>query len=494
MISTSIVIPLYGGLELTKACHEALVRTLAHRDDVEVVYVDNASPDDTRAWLATVEGERTVVVAFDENRNFSGGCNAGVSASRGRVVVLLNNDTEPQAGWLEPLERALADETIGMVGCLLTYPDGAVQHCGVTFPPNDMPEHVHVGAKPDDPRVTRARDVQAVTAACCAVRRATWEALGGLDEGYANGGEDMDLCLRVRAAGLRIAYEPAALVVHHESKSDGRFLKAGDNIRRFLAQHAAELVPDQHVFDVLAGVPELAPISADELPGTDNTALRGWREQRALVERIGGMDLSLPERARVADWLDRVRLCGGVVVSGGPVDAWSCRGREAELAGGDATAERTLVRRWGRCDPAARIPVQLLPLGDVPSVEDADVQIDVRARALLVSVADSAAFAQVATDVFAAFGGSDDVSVVLRVPPGDDASYDALERAADAVGDRLPDVVVVEAGPEAELALARACSDVVVGGDEEARLQQRCLARIAGARPLDVGSLSGLPS
>lgn len=523
MVSTSIVIPLYGGLEFTRACHAALRVTLAGRDDVEIIYVDNASPDDTATWLDTI-GDEATVVSCESNRNFSGGCNLGVAAARAERIVLLNNDTEPQAGWLEALDRALDDERVGVAGALLTYPDGSVQHAGVAFPPGKLPEHIHVGAAVDDPRVSRPRDLQAVTAACLALRRATWELLGGLDEGYVNGMEDMDLCLRVRDAGLRVRYEPAARIVHHESRTDGRFRHASANIQRFVQQHGSALVPDAQVFDALADLPSTDALHVPDLVpahhprGFDNAALRtvvdglvlvagsqvdridasvrdievdmvatggaaddAWLVAHAeLVARVGGFDLALPTDVRRADWIDRVRLCGGRVVTADRAAAatpWSSSALDHPVA----------QRRWGVCAPDRRLVVDYEPLTDVVQARDAVVELTTLEHGVLVSIADPTLLEAGAGALFRNLSGSSDTSVVIRVSAGDEAAFAALERAANAQGDaELPDVVVAESGPETQLALAQACTSVMVCGAPDERMRLASLARAARRPTLEL--------
>jgi GT2 family glycosyltransferase len=85
----------------------------------------------------------------------------------------------------------------------------------------------------DRPEALLAGPVTAVTAAVMAVRRAAWDQVGGFDEGYWNGYEDVDLCLRLRAAGWSVFYEPASTLVHAESVSGPeRFSAAAANIAR----------------------------------------------------------------------------------------------------------------------------------------------------------------------------------------------------------------------------------------------------------------------
>jgi GT2 family glycosyltransferase len=115
---------------------------------------------------------------------------------------------------------------VGAVGARLLYPDGLVQHAGVVVGLGGVAGHVHIGAARDDPGyfgwLMLTREVSAVTAACLAVPRRHFDLVGGLDaKNLPVAFNDVDFCLRLRAAGLRIIWTPHAELVHHESKSRG---------------------------------------------------------------------------------------------------------------------------------------------------------------------------------------------------------------------------------------------------------------------------------
>jgi GT2 family glycosyltransferase len=156
----------------------------------------------------------------------------------GDPIVFLNDDTEPEPGWLEALCVPFADPAIGITGARLTYPDGRIQHAGVYL---DRPGGVLTAHNvlTDEP----SREVDAVTGACMAVRRATWEQLGGFDTGFVNGYEDVDLCLRAQAAGWRVWYTADSRVVHHESQSGpARWAHVNQNVTRLQERHGHHLV------------------------------------------------------------------------------------------------------------------------------------------------------------------------------------------------------------------------------------------------------------
>ncbi len=229
----SIVIPVFNKWEYTAKCLEMLSRNTAGHP-YEVVVVDNASSDGTRAGLAAWPALR--VQRNRSNLGFAKACNQGARMARGKYLLFLNNDTEPLAGWLEPLVRILDEEPeVAIVGSRLLFPDGTLQHAGVEIasaaPLPISPQHIDY-RRPAS-RSTKRLELDAVTGACFIIRRQAFFAAGGFDEGYVNGCEDIDLCLTVKAAGGRVVYTPESTLVHHESVSDGRFLYVSENMVRF---------------------------------------------------------------------------------------------------------------------------------------------------------------------------------------------------------------------------------------------------------------------
>jgi GT2 family glycosyltransferase/glycosyltransferase involved in cell wall biosynthesis len=219
MPRASVVIPIHQQVALTRACLAALER--AGLGGVELVLVDNASTDGTAALLEEMEGSARVW-RYPVNLGFATACNQGARLASAPVLVFLNTDTEVHEGWLEPLLAAVADPAVGVAGSRLLYPDGRVQHAGMALAPGCTPIHIHRGAPGDHPAVTRTRDLALVTGACLAVRRDLFLESGGFDEGFRNGFEDADLCLRLARRGLVARYCGDSVVTHLESRSPGR--------------------------------------------------------------------------------------------------------------------------------------------------------------------------------------------------------------------------------------------------------------------------------
>ena len=250
----SIVIPVHGQAEITRLCLEVLLDAPASRYASEIVVVDDASPDATAAMLQGF-GDSIRVVSHAENRGFSRSCNDGAAASRGEFLVFLNNDTIPRTGWLDALvDHVRANPLAAMVGAKLLYPDGTIQHAGMAIDADLHPQHVYLGFPADHPAVNKTRKVPMVTGACVLIPRATFEGLKGFDEGFVNGYEDVDFCLRAVEGGGEIHYCPASEVVHLESISEGRRDRDEANRSRFQARWAHKIAPNDFLYYLQDGL------------------------------------------------------------------------------------------------------------------------------------------------------------------------------------------------------------------------------------------------
>ena len=245
----SVIIPLFNNVALTQACLEALV-AVTPEHMYEVVLVDNASTDGTAELLDALAGDVTII-RNRVNRGFAGACNQGAAAARGEYYVFLNNDTEVLSGWLEPLVgTADGNGRVGAVGSKLLFPDGTIHHGGVIIVEDTVHgflegRHRWYGEAGDHAEANVPAVVKAVTAAAMLVRPEAFAAAGGFDEGYWNGNEDIDLCLKMGLAGWTTVYQPASRIVHHESVSGPeRWTKCVENMTRFKERWYGRVSPD----------------------------------------------------------------------------------------------------------------------------------------------------------------------------------------------------------------------------------------------------------
>ena len=231
-MKTSIIVLTFNGLELNKKCIDSVLKNT--EGDFELIIVDNGSTDGTVSYLNSLEDKRIEVILNNENRGFAKGNNQGAKKASGETLVFLNNDTEATKNWLPPLKKAIEEKDVGIAGSKLLYPDGKIQHAGVAFSPNGMPRHVYRRFGSDFPPANKERELQAVTGACFAIKKDLFNQVGGFDEHYINGLEDIDLCFKVRDIGLKIMYVPESVAIHSESISKDRFKYYFRNREHFL--------------------------------------------------------------------------------------------------------------------------------------------------------------------------------------------------------------------------------------------------------------------
>ncbi|WP_152522610.1 glycosyltransferase [Sphingobium ummariense] len=220
----SIIVCVYNQYSLTNKCLNALVRHCG-RSRIEVIMVNNASDEETSGLLdswAERDGRITVIHNYD-NLNFSLGNNIGFAASHGGKVVFLNNDTEVQAGWLEPLLAPLDDPEVMGTQPKLLYADGRIQCMGVVFSDKSpLGYPIYVDEPSDSPLAGSNRRFRAITGACFAMRAVDFATVGGFDTVFINGQEDIDLCYRLGHGKNVFEYVAASVVTHHEGRTKGR--------------------------------------------------------------------------------------------------------------------------------------------------------------------------------------------------------------------------------------------------------------------------------
>jgi O-antigen biosynthesis protein len=243
-VQVSFVIPLLNNLALTRACVESLQATLPRGLAHEIILVDDGSADGTRAWLATLAPPFRIVLN-ERNLGYAIANNRAVALARGKYLALLNNDLVLLPHWLERMlgaHRALG-ERAGLVGNVqLDARSGAIDHTGIIINHQGKPVHDRVLPSRLSRFFTTVRQIPAVTGACALIERTLWQQLGAFDEGYVNGGEDVDLCFRARAAGRVNAVALTSVVRHHISSSVSRKLRDEENSYRLARRWRREFV------------------------------------------------------------------------------------------------------------------------------------------------------------------------------------------------------------------------------------------------------------
>lgn len=214
----SIIIPSRDAPEHVGRCLRTLFGNTSY-PDFEVIVMDNDTSDPDAVRILAEHPIRRI--PFPGKFNFSRANNQGVAAAEGEFIVFLNNDTEIiTPGWLQHLLYYAGQQDVGAAGALLVYDDRTVQHGGVALGMRGTADHLMrdfpMGVDGYAGSLACAREVSAVTAACMMMRKSLFHETGGFNERYFTAYQDLDLCLRLRARGLRVVHTPEAVVVHHE--------------------------------------------------------------------------------------------------------------------------------------------------------------------------------------------------------------------------------------------------------------------------------------
>lgn len=226
MPSVAIIIPFRDEPGMTAQCLSSLELAPGY-DNFEVLLVDNGSTEpEVRALRARWQKKGFRILDYPEPFNWSVMNNMAAAESDADLLLFMNNDIEARKpGWLHALVELAQREDVGAVGARLMYPDGVVQHAGVTLGLGGIAAHLFAGLPAglvgymSWDRVVRP--CSAVTGACLISRRSVFEQVGRFDENLEVAFNDVDYCLRLNDAGYQVLYNPHAELIHHESASRG---------------------------------------------------------------------------------------------------------------------------------------------------------------------------------------------------------------------------------------------------------------------------------
>lgn len=216
----SVIIPNWNGVEHLPTCLDSLRHQTL--EGVEVIVADNGSTDGSLQLLERRYPEVSVL-ALGENRGFAGACNAGIRAAGGTFIVLLNNDTEVDASWLEEVLAAFERHPeAGMVASKMLLFDrrNRIHTAGDFYRVDGLPGNRGVWER-DEGRFDEEEYVFGACGGSAAYRRSMLEQVGLLDEDFFYSCEDVDLAWRAQLAGWRCIYAPRAVVYHKLSATGG---------------------------------------------------------------------------------------------------------------------------------------------------------------------------------------------------------------------------------------------------------------------------------
>lgn len=222
----SIVIPVYNQFEYTYLCLKSILK-YSGEVEYEVIVADDCSTDYVKELEKIVEG--ATIIHNEENLRFLLNCNNAAKKAKGQYILFLNNDTQVQPGWLKPLVDLIEkDDTIGMVGSKLVYPNGYLQEAGGILWKDASAWNYGRNQDPDKAEFNYIKDVDYISGASIMIRADLWKEIGGFDERFVPAYyEDSDLAFEVRKHGKRVVYQPLSVVVHFEGVSNGKDEKSG---------------------------------------------------------------------------------------------------------------------------------------------------------------------------------------------------------------------------------------------------------------------------
>lgn len=224
----SIIIPNKDHIDDLKRCMDSIDKKSTYRNYEYIIVENNSTDEKTFQYYKELEASnpKAHVVYWDREFNYSAINNYGATFAKGEYLLLLNNDTEIiNEDCLEELLGYCMRSDVGAVGARMYYEDDTIQHAGVVIGFGGIAGHCFVlqprGTTGYCHRIICAQDYSAVTAACMLVKREAFDKVGGLTEELAVAFNDIDFCMKLRAADYLIVYNPYAELYHYESKSRG---------------------------------------------------------------------------------------------------------------------------------------------------------------------------------------------------------------------------------------------------------------------------------
>lgn len=247
----SVIIPTRDKPEMLKKCIQSL-RNTSNYSNIELIIVDNDSKDsETKNLLSELVLTGVKVLSYPGTFNYSAICNFASEHATGSYLCFLNNDTEClRAEWLDSMVDHASQPGVGIVGAVLLYPDGQLQHMGVALGYNFIAGHPFRGKSAYSNVPSECFQVSAVTFACAVVSIETFKELGGLDESLPSGFNDVDISIRANQTQLENIVCIKSVLTHHESQTRAKTrsfsggLRAISDAITFLRKHPKKLTDE----------------------------------------------------------------------------------------------------------------------------------------------------------------------------------------------------------------------------------------------------------
>ena len=224
----SIIIPNKDHIDDLELCLFSLTKRSTYKNYEILIVENNSEKPETFEYYKKLPDRypKVKVLTWEKEFNYSGINNFAAEQAEGMYLLFLNNDVEiltPQ--WMEEMLQICQQKDVAITGAKLYYPDDTIQHAGVVLGLGGIAGHIMCKASREDPgyfgRTVTVQEISAVTAACMMIRTEDFYNVGGFDETFQVAFNDIDLCMKVRAAGKKIVFTPYAELYHYESKSRG---------------------------------------------------------------------------------------------------------------------------------------------------------------------------------------------------------------------------------------------------------------------------------
>ena len=244
----SIIIPTRDKAKLLRACIDS-IRKNTNYSNYELVIVDNASSEpETLHLLAQYESEGASILQYPGTFNYSAICNFAATKASGEYLCFLNNDTEAVSGnWLSSMVEHASRSSTGLVGAVLSYPNGSIQHTGIALGYTGIAGHPYRGESKQECVPENCFQVSAVTFACAVISASKFQEIGTLDVKFPSGFNDVDISIRSSNHDYKNIVCVKAELVHREAQTRPKslslagFSRALNDVIGILRKHRTRL-------------------------------------------------------------------------------------------------------------------------------------------------------------------------------------------------------------------------------------------------------------
>ena len=250
----SIIIPNKDHTDDLELCLFSMSRKSTYRNYEVLIVENNSEKEETFEYYKKLPERypKVRVLTWEKEFNYSAINNFAAEEAQGEYLLFLNNDVEILTpDWIEEMLQNCQQENVAAVGAKLYYPDDTIQHAGVVLGLGGIAGHIMCRASREDPgyfgRMISVQEISAVTAACMMVKKSEFDSVKGFDETFQVAFNDIDLCMKFRAAGKKIIFTPYAELYHYESKSRGledtpeKQFRFDKEVKRFQEKWAQQL-------------------------------------------------------------------------------------------------------------------------------------------------------------------------------------------------------------------------------------------------------------